>query len=300
LCDALSEVPLATAFGPTIPRRRLRSELRTARDAAGLTQEQVAHRLEWSVSKIIRIEAGAVGVSTTDLRALLNVYGLRGAEHVEELVDLARMSRKRSWWSAIKEERISLNQRMLIGLETETTTVHHYHSMLVPGLLQTEAYATAIIRDCGVPPPTQDSVQTRLHVRLTRQRQTLQRSNPPQLNVIVDEVALRRPVGDPTIARQQLNHLLELGREPHISIRVVPLHAGAHPGIVFGGIAILQFEDSADADVVYVEGGEGDSLSDESEKISMYWTIMNRLQEKALTTEDSARLIARIKESIGD
>jgi hypothetical protein len=172
--------------------------------------------------------------------------------------------------------------------------------MLVPGLLQTEAYAAAIIRDCGSRPPTQASVQTRLQVRLTRQQQTLQRSNPPKLNVIVDEVALRRPVGDAGIARQQLSHLLELGRAPHISIRVVPLRAGAHPGIVYGGIAILQFEDSTDADVVYVEGGEGDSLSDESEKISMYWNIMNRLQEKALTTEDSAQLIARIKDAIGD
>jgi transcriptional regulator with XRE-family HTH domain len=272
--------------------------LRAARDAAGMTQEQVAHQLEWSVSKIIRIEAGTVGVSTTDLKAMLNLYGLRGSSHVDDLVEMARMSRKRSWWSAIKEERISLNQRMLIGLETETTTVHHYHSLLIPGLLQTEAYAAAVIRDCAIPPPTQASVQTRLDVRLTRQRQTLERANPPRLHVIVDEVALRRPVGNAGVARNQLRHLLELGQQPHITIQVVPLRAGAHPGIVYGGIAILQFEDTTDSDVVYIEGGESDSLSDESDKISMYWSIMRRLEEKALTTEDSASLIADVMKAI--
>jgi hypothetical protein len=251
------------------------------------------------VSKIIRIEAGSVGVSTTDLRALLTVYGLRGSTHEHELAELARMSRKRSWWSAIKDDRISLNQRMLIGFETETTAVHHYHSMLIPGLLQTEAYAAAVIRDCGIPPPTPASVETRLEVRLSRQRQTLQRENPPHLHVIVDEGALRRPVGDVGVAVEQLDHLLHLGRSPNITIRVVPLRTGAHPGIVYGGIAILQFAGTADSDVVYIEGGESDSLSDESGKVSLYWNIMRRLKDMALTVEDSAALIAEIKDAIG-
>jgi transcriptional regulator with XRE-family HTH domain len=270
--------------------------LRAARDHIGLTQEQVADRLEWSSSKVIRIEAGAVGISTTDLRALLRLYGVHDPARVTELAELAKLSRKRSWWSAIKDDQISAQQRMLIGYEVDTTSQFQFHPLVIPGLLQTEGYAIAILLDCAYPPPTPSSVETRVEVKLHRQRDTLFRPDPPSLHVLLEEDTVRRIVGDREVMREQIEHLLNLAARPHITLQILPRSAGAHPGLVYGGFTILRFEDSADPDVVYVDGGPGDMiLSDEPEKIGMYWEIFARLRDLALTPARSAETLEEIR-----
>lgn len=293
------EVPLTVAHGPTIPRRRLRSELRAARDLTGMTQEQVAERLEWSSSKVIRIEAGAVGISTTDLRAMLSLYGIRDPARVTELSELAKLSRKRSWWTAIKDDHISSQHRMLIGFEIETTAQFQFHPLVIPGLLQTEAYAIAILMDCAYPPPSPSSVEARIDVRLHRQRDTLFRPDPPHLHVLLEEDTVRRVVGGSDVMREQIEHLLDLATRPHVTLQIVPLSAGAHPGLVYGGFTILRFDDTVDPDVVYVDGGPGEIIfSDEPERISMYRDIFERLRGLALAPEASVTALEEIRQSL--
>ncbi|GAA1830128.1 helix-turn-helix transcriptional regulator [Luedemannella flava] len=285
--------------GPTIPRRRLRSELRAAREAVGFTQEQVAEELAWSTSKVIRIEAGIVGLSITDLRALLEMYEITNPARIRKLEEFARLSRKRSWWSAIKADEVSAQQRMLIGFEAEATKLRHFHPLLVPGLLQTEAYAAALLRDCAVPAPTEASFQTRMDVRLTRQQDTLERHAPPLVTAIIDEAALHRPVGGTETMREQLRHLLALGERANVEITILPWRVGAHPGMVHGGFTILQFDETADADVVYMEHGATDRvLTDDQEEIGKYWTIMQRLEQESLSVTDSRRLIERVLDGL--
>jgi transcriptional regulator with XRE-family HTH domain len=284
------------AHGPTIPRRRLRSELRTAREAAGLTQDQVAESLDWSTSKVIRIEAGVVGLSTVDLRALLDLYHVDSSAH-EDLMSMARMSRRRTWWTAIKDEGISRQHRMVIGFEAETTAIHHFHPLVMPGLLQTEAYADALSREAAHPPMDPDTIRSRTEIRMKRQRETLLRPDPPRFIAFMDEGVLRRPVGGAGVMREQLLHLVELGRMPHVTIRIIPLAAGVHPGLVHGGFAIMQFENTADNDIAYFETGPGDIvLVDQPNDIAVYWEIIELLQKKALDASATAELITDLAE----
>ena len=233
---------------PMVQRRRLRTELRRARYAVGLTQEQVAYAMEWSLSKIIRIETGAVGISTNDLRALLSLYKIQ--DRMGELVELARASRQLSWWS---KYRGAISPRLLQFIEYEeaASVLRTYEPLVLPGLLQTEEYATAMIQepsDIGTPP---DVLRTGVEVRLMRQN-LLEQATPPTLYCVLDESAIQRLPSQKDIASSQLARLISLANRPNVTIEIAPFSAGLYRGML-EPFVILEFPDPEDSTVLFLE-----------------------------------------------
>jgi len=237
-----------------VQRRRLRAELQRARETAGLTQRQVAHDLGWSLSKLIRVENGQVGVSRTDLKALLERYEISDPQVVSGYVLMAEQGRRQRW-SAYKGV---LNSAYLAYLEYEgsASSLRQFQNLVVPGLLQTEQYATAL--SLAIAPDADPDVLARqLEVRLHRQR-LLGGDPAPQMHFVVDEAALRRRVerahGDPTVMRGQFARLAELSTHPHITLQVIPFDRGPYDGMQVP-FTILGFPDAEDTDLLFREDG---------------------------------------------
>ncbi|MEV7231805.1 helix-turn-helix transcriptional regulator [Polymorphospora sp. NPDC051019] len=291
---------MTTVHGPTVGRRRLRSALRAARERAGYTQEQVIGAMDWSLSKLIRIEAGTVSISTNDLKALLSHYRLTDPEQVSELLELARVARRRTWWSQYKET-LPAPFIAYIGLELEASTLSFFQSSGIPGLLQTEGYARATVAAAAttstVFPIDESEIETRVAVRMRRQREMLSRPEPPQVNVVLDEAVLHRQTGGPACIREQLRHLVAMGSEPSMSIQVLPFTAGTYASQ--GSFIVLDFPGSDDAPVVYLEGVLAQDIVDRPDLVAPYQQTFQRLREMSLGRDESIATIDRIARQIG-
>jgi transcriptional regulator with XRE-family HTH domain len=274
--------------GPTIRRRRLASELRRLREAAELTIDEVGEKLECSASKVSRIETGHVGVTPRDARDRLELYGITGDER-EALVQLAREARKPGWWHAYKE----VFTGTFVGLEADASSLRAFQALLVPGLLQTETYARAVIRAMR-PDSDESEIQRRVAARTARQ-QLLSDPNPPEYWAVIDEAVLHRMVGGPEVMAKQAQRLLELGQLPHVTIQVVPFTAGAHPGME-GPFLILGFPEQADPDVVYVDSTSGGFFLELPPDVRRYSLMFDHLRAAALKPDDSLALIAQAAE----
>ena len=213
-----------------------------------MTQEQVAAAMDWSLSKVIRIEAGSVGISTNDLKALLRHYKILDDQRIAELVALARAARERSWWQSYRD---IASPRLLqfIEYEAAASIIRQFESLLVPGLLQTEEYARVVIEQ-QAEPSTRERVGGLVEVRMRRQ-DLLDRDDPPLLFFILDEAVVRRMVGGKAIMRHQILHLVEIANSPNVTIEVIPFSAGVHPGMK-GPFVAIEFPDPIDDDVLYL------------------------------------------------
>jgi len=290
---------MTTVHSPTAGRRRLRNALRRARDAAGLTQEQVAEAMDWSLSKVIRIETGGVGVSTSDLRQLLLLYQIDDPAQVAELVELARVGRQRPWWTRYKDT-VPGSYLSYIGLEDESSALRCVNPAGLPGLLQTPDFARALVDatwltrlDAGkvrAAPPTPQEMAERVEVRIIRQQNILRREHPPQITVVLDEAVLWRQIGGPEVLAQQLLHLVELGRRPHITLQVLPFTASMVN--LVSPFVILEFPDPADDDVVYLENEQ--AIVDHPAGVSLHRQIFERVRAAALPEAESLELISRV------
>jgi transcriptional regulator with XRE-family HTH domain len=274
--------------GPTIRRRRLASELRRLRETADLTIDEVAEKLECSASKISRIETGHVGVTPRDARDMLELYGQAGDER-EALVQLAREARKPGWWQAYKE----VFTGTFVGLEADASSLRAFQALLVPGLLQTEPYARAVIRAMR-PDADESDIQRRVAARTARQ-QLLTDPNPPEYWAVIDEAVLHRVVGAPEVMAHQADRLLTMAQLPHVTIQVVPFGAGAHPGME-GPFLILGFPEQADPDVVYVDSTSGGFFLELPPDVRRYILMFDHLRATALKPDDSVELIAAAAE----
>jgi transcriptional regulator with XRE-family HTH domain len=277
---------------PIVQRRRLRAELRAARLKAELTQEQVASALDWSLSKVIRIEAGSVGISTTDLKALLSVYGIDDQEYIDKLVALGKAARERGWWSNHRDV-LSTELLQLIEYESAAAIARNFQPLVVPGLLQTEEYARAILHEHV----SGDRVEALVGIRMKRQ-ELLDRPDGPLLFFVLDEAVIRRLVGGKDAMRRQLVRLVELGRRPNVTIEVVPFSAGAHPGLR-GPFVVLEFPDPEDDDVLYLENSGGDLISrEESDQVLPYRETFEQLREMSLGPEGSAEYLRQVADGM--
>lgn len=276
---------------PELMRRRLKVALRQARDTAGITQQDVADKLDWSVSKIIRIEQGVVGVSTTDLRALLSLYRIDDPAEVAALVDLARGAKKQEWTQykgVYAKESLSL-----FGTEGAARTMYKYEPTYVPGLLQTEEYARALLLGLG---RSESDVDLLVAARLERQ-DLLEREVRPVLDFVLSEAVLSWAVGGPGVMRNQLKHIMEVAEQPNVFVRVLPFSAGAHPGMR-GAFTILDFADPELDDVLYLENAGGVTITREQpEQIANYRATHSRLKDIATDPADLSRFVTAISEA---
>jgi transcriptional regulator with XRE-family HTH domain len=271
---------------PTVRRRRLAARLRELRENAELTIDEVGERLECSASKISRIETGHVGVTPRDVRDMLEVYGIDDDER-EALVQLAREARKKGWWHAYNE----VFTGSFVGLESDASFLHTHQGLLVPGLLQTEAYTRAVIRAIR-PDSAETDVELRVRGRVNRQKLITDEPNPPEYWAVLDEAVLLRTVGGPEVMREQLKKLVELASLPNVTLQVVPFSAGAHAGME-APFLILGFPEQADPDVVYVENTTSGVYLEQPEDVHRYTLMFDHLRAAALKPDDTVELVDR-------
>ena len=274
---------------PAVYRRRLRTELRRLRLATNRTQKDVAEALEWSASKVLRIESGASNIGTTDLRVLLALYDVEDPEEITELVDIGRAARQRTWRD---QYRSHVDPQFFAFLEYEASAVriHQFQSIAVPGLLQTENY----IRELSTPFYTDhERLERAIGIRLSRQ-QLLDRDEGPELVILLDESALRHKVGTWNMMRQQLTRIIELGHRSNITVQVVPFSAGRHFGLR-GSFVVFELSDDPDDRVVFLEQPTRDVLiGDDPNELEVYARGFDEIKGKALSVPDSEALIMRI------
>jgi transcriptional regulator with XRE-family HTH domain len=282
----------------SVDRRRLRTVLRRERETARLTQDQVAAAMDWSLSKIIRIESGTVSISTTDLRALLDLYDVSTPEQKSELVALARSARRPPWWAAFRDF-LTPAFVYYIGLEPNAAELSFFSSTLLPGILQTDEYARAAL--VASAPDLDDSmIQMRLNVRLKRQSELFDQPSPPRLSVVLDEAAVRRQVGGSQVLRQQLEHLTEIAHRPYVRLRVVPFASGAHAG-TFGPYVLMDFPDPVtDPPVLFHEGAlEDEMVREKPGVVETYRRSFAHLRSTALEPAPSLEFIRRAMDDLG-
>jgi transcriptional regulator with XRE-family HTH domain len=266
-------------------------ELRRLREEADYTLERVAERLECSDSKISRIETGQVGATPRDVRDMLELYGVNGKRR-EELLQLAREGRQRGWWNTYDDQVI----RNLIGFEAEATSIRAYEAMLVPGLLQTPDYARAVIRALR-PELRAEEVERRVEVRTARQRD-LTGGDPPTLWAIVDESALRRPVGGKEVMGAQIARLIETGTWLTVTLQVLRFDAAEHAGMD-GAFTIYEFSEPTDPAVVYLENATSDLYLETPEELRRYALLFDHLRAAALKPHDSSAFLEDLAAELG-
>ncbi|OKK16096.1 XRE family transcriptional regulator [Streptomyces sp. CB00455] len=280
-------------INPTVSRRRLGSELRRLRQASGMTTQQVAQRLLISQPKISLMENGRRLVKPRDVRDLCGLYGIQDRQLVDDLMQLARESGRQGWWNAYGD----VPYGAYIGLEAEAATIRTYEPMLIPGLLQTPAYARAVIAGT-IPHAPAGQAAMCLTVRMRRQDR-LNALDPLRLWTVLDESALRRVVGSRDVMREQLEHLTHLGAQPHITVQVLPHEVGAHPG-ASGQFTLLEFADATDASVVYLERFTSDLYLEKRSDVRLYGDMYAHLQARALSPDSTTRFITASIEAYGD
>ncbi|MEU5535922.1 helix-turn-helix transcriptional regulator [Streptomyces sp. NPDC020362] len=277
-----------TSKDPALERRRVRLALRTYRNDAHISQPEVAEHLSWSPSKVIRIEGGSVGVSVTDLRALLDLYGVTDETIRRDLEQATRESRRPPWWAPFREV-VTPQFATYLGLESAAHELSAYDPTLVPGLLQTEGYTRALLADGERPAARTDAI---VRLRAERQRRLLEEAAEPRLRFLVDEAALRRWVGGAATMREQLERLASVARIPHVELSVVPFTLGVHPLLRSGSIA-LTFRDGDDA--LFVEGPGGAlTTRDDQEAVDEYLARFEESRGKAVSGDDAIGFIDEV------
>ena len=278
---------------PTLRRRELGAQLRRLRKERGWTTQDVAERLGFSVSKVSRMETGARGVNAKDIASLTELFGV-DEELSTHLDSIARTGKKRlENRSAIvlDTDFIKLSDPTFVDLERDATSIREYNSLVIPGLLQTEAYMRAAMKG-GLPDVDPAQIESSVTVRLQRQ-QILRRADPPDYQVVLDEAALRRRVGGAAVMRDQMAVMLEAAAEGLVSLLVIPFEAGAHPGVNSDFVS-LRTGGPAVPNVVFVEGLAGHLRFDKEQDVARYDRIWTMLTGVAASPEDSSRLLQTI------
>jgi hypothetical protein len=282
-----------TTAGPTVPRRQLGRHLRALRNQARLTTKLAAQALEWSEPKLWRIETGQTTLRSLDVEAMCRVYGAT-AEVTQGLMVLARETKTVGWWHP-HDDVIPDWLDLYLGLEDAASRLQRYDPELVPGLLQTAAYAREVIM-ADQPDLGEAEVTRRMQARLARQALLIRVTAPLSAEVLLGEAVLRRPVGGPQVMAEQLDRLADAALLPNVTIRVVPLRAGLHRGVLSGPFAILRFPVNGDGQeseppVVYVPGFTGALYLEQAAEIQRYQEVCTGVAAAALDEPASRALI---------
>jgi transcriptional regulator with XRE-family HTH domain len=273
-----------------VRRLHLGRILRELREQAGLSLDVAAPKLDWSSSKLSRIEIGHQGVDVHGVRTMMDIYGVSGPQW-DELLDLTRAVAKKGWWRAY-----GLDDTGYVPLEAEASLVRDVTFGLVPGLLQTEAYMRTIFGS-RLDPPAPDVLENAAAARMARQLRLISEEDPLELVAIIDEAALRRQVGGPAVMRRQCLHLIAAAGLDRVTVLVVPANVPARPAMS-GGFTILTFEDLDLPDMAYVEHPLGSTRTDTKADVVRATRLFDRLRSLALDPDDSVSLIQRVADEM--
>ncbi|MER5418733.1 helix-turn-helix domain-containing protein [Streptosporangium roseum] len=271
---------------PTLRRRQLASRLRELREQAGKSIKEAAEQLECSPAKISRIETAQRGALPRDVRDLCLFYGMTEQPQIDALMSLAREAKQQVWW----QETEDVDFRPFLGLEIDATSISEYETTTVPGLLQTEEYARAIIKGY-LPRMDPDVLEERVTYRLRRQER-LHGPQPPKYWVLLDESVLHRHVGGADVMRKQLEHIEKTSELPHVTIQVIPFTVGAHMGFD-SAFVLLEFSDPTIGDTVYLDTLMGSFYLEKAKELERFRETLNHLRAVALSPQESAVHIAR-------
>ncbi|MFD6663884.1 helix-turn-helix domain-containing protein [Micromonospora chalcea] len=288
---------MAEDIGSTVPRRQLGRLLRQFRNEAGVTLDAAAEALEYSRQKIWRIECGLGAVRVLDVKAMCELYGV-SAEMTEAMRGLAAETKSKGWWHAYGDAVPSWFE-LYVGLESAAAHLRRYDESLIPGLLQTREYALGLFhRGSRL---SMEERERAVEVRMQRQALLTRRlPTPPRLEAALSEAVLRRPVGGASVMANQLSHLLETSELPNVSVRVVPLAAGPHPGAVAGSFVILDFpatkggRAAPEPSVVYSESLTGALYLDKPDELAAYESTWKGVDALALGEAESRDVIKGI------
>lgn len=268
---------------------RLARELRKLREEQGLTLQEVADRLDWSRATISRLETSQTRPRPGDIADILDLYGVNSPER-DALITLARQAGQRGWWTAYAD----VFTGSYVALEDEASQIRTWDPQLVHGLLQIEAYSRAVITAGRLLPGPED-IERRIAARKIRQA-LLDRPNAPRLHVVFDEAVLHRYIGGRAVMGAQLDALARATERPSVTVQVLPYTAEAHAGLD-GRFTILSYPNPADPEIAYVEGTMGDVYLESAEAIAKHGDRFQRIEEAALSPEESAHLIAEAARS---
>jgi transcriptional regulator with XRE-family HTH domain len=274
---------------PTVRRRRLRAELRRLRTERGLTIDAVQELSKGDIRTptLSRWETGDRNIRPVDVRLLLDIYGVAGEEH-EALLALARQAKERGWWQSFGPS-VPAWFQFYVGLESEASAIQQYSAELVPGLLQTAGYYQAFL---GTAPGDPRITGREVEVRMARQERLASDDDPPDFWAVLNEAVIRRNVGGAAVMRAQLGHLADLSGLPNVTVQVLPFSAGVHPAMD-GSFSILGLPLPADPPVVYLENQAGSVYLEESADVDRFSRMFSHLIAKALSPEESGRLLRR-------
>lgn len=277
--------------GPTVLRMVLGSQLRRLRIAAGVTRGAAGYEIRCSHTKISRMELGQVSFKRRDVADLLTLYGVSDDSEREAILTLAAQANARGWWHNYADLMPGWFE-VYVGLEEAASVIRSYEAQFIPGLLQSEDYARAVIRD-GYPLAAPDEIERRVRLRMNRTR-LVHSAEPPRIWSIVDEAAVRRQPGGAAVMHAQLEHLLELCRLPHVTVQVAPFARGgpAAPG----PFTLLRFAEPALPDIVYLEQLTGAAYLDKREDLDAYTTVMDQLAVQALPPAETIAFLTRMVE----
>src|SRR5215469_12998974 len=283
----------APAGGPTVLRILLGAQLRRLREAANITREDAGYHIRASGSKISRLELGRVSFKERDVSDLLELYGV-DATTKEQLVQLTAEANATPWWQKYREV-VPDWFHVYVGLEEAASLIRVYEVQFVPGLLQTEEYARAVVMQ-GSPNLAPEEVESRVAVRMGRQH-LFARENPPRLWAIVDEAALRRPMGGREVLAGQIKRLIDAVGEPNITLQVMPFKYGGHAA-EGGAFTMMRFPEADLPDMVYMEYLTGAHYIDRPDDVEVYAAVMERLSVAGTSPEKTRDILNEILREI--
>jgi len=272
----------------------LGAHLRRLREAQGISRETAGWEIRSSESKISRLELGRVSFKERDVDDLLRLYGVDDQEERNRLVVLAREANTPGWWHRYGDVLPNWFQSYL-GLEAAARLIRSYEVQFVPGLLQTEEYARAVVK-LGHANTTPQEIERRVTLRMERQR-LLTRANPPQLWAVVDEAVLRRPIGGTKVIRAQIEALIDATELPNVRLQVIGFHVGGHAA-AGGAFSVLRFPDRDLPDVVYIEQLTSALYLDKRDDVEHYTAAMERLCVEADPPERTAEILRHMVKQI--
>lgn len=279
--------------GPTARRMVLGSQLRRLREANGISREDAGYSIRGSGSKISRLELGRVSFKERDVADLLTLYGVEDADERQVFLDLVHQSNQPGWWHRYSDLTPNWFQDY-IGLEESAARIQTYEVQFVPGLLQTERYARAIVSR-GDPDSKDPEVNRRVALRMRRQR-LLAHPKAPRLWGVIDEAVLHRSIGGKEVLGEQLEHLLEMIKLPNIALQVVPLEVSSYAAE--SAFTLLRFTEPELPDIVYLEHLTGALYLDKSEEVEVYGKVVHRLAVLADTPDHTKRTLARLRSEL--